>query len=101
MSSNYSLNIWDEMRAALFTHRSDINNLTKDLFMMATRGGAKALHLNNGIIKEGAPADIAVAILPKGSDGKQLPLDIILHSSLVSHLFVNGQSVNLHKEPKE
>ena len=101
MSSNYTLNIWDEMRAALFTHRSQVNSLSKDLLMMATRGGAKALHLDNGIIAKGAPADIAVAILPKGSDGKQLPLDMILHSSLVSHLFVNGKSVNLHKEKKE
>lgn len=101
MSSNFSLNIWDEMRAALFTHRSSINTLSKDLLMMATRNGAKALRLDNGIITKGAPADIAVAILPKGSDIKQLPLDMILHSSLVSHLFVNGKNVNLHKEKKE
>ena len=51
LSSNISLNMFDELRAGLNVHENIyINELAEQLITMATRNGAKALKLNNGVL---------------------------------------------------
>ncbi|USH00384.1 amidohydrolase family protein [Thermococcus argininiproducens] len=63
-ASNNSLDMLEEMKLAALVHKVHTLNPTvadaKTIYKMATQNGAKALHLNAGIIKEGALADIAI-----------------------------------------
>lgn len=94
LSSNYNLDIWDEMRAALMIHaNADINELSKLLLCMATSGGAKALKINSGEIKIGKNADIATFALPAGSKIERLAPDLILHTKKAKSLFIGGKKI--------
>ncbi|ASA78442.1 amidohydrolase family protein [Thermococcus sp. 5-4] len=63
-ASNNNLDMLDEMKLAALIHK--VHNLdptvadAKTVFKMATVNGARALHLNAGVIKEGYLADIAI-----------------------------------------
>lgn len=63
-ASNNNLDMLDEMKLAALLHK--VHNLdptvadAKTVFRMATLNGARALHLNAGVIKEGYLADIAI-----------------------------------------
>ena len=91
LSSNISLNFWHELRAALFTHASlDLNELASRLFVAATHGGAKALRTNNGEIKAGRAADIAV-YNDLECDDSELILQLILHTNEAKKLYIGGK----------
>ncbi len=70
LASSPSLNLWDEMRSAYRMHRSD-GVTVKDIFALATSGGAKALGMFNtiGSIAPGKRADIIAVPLPKKDTG--------------------------------
>jgi len=70
LASSPSLNLWDEMRSAYRMHRSD-GVTVKDIFTLATKGGAKALGLFDtiGSIEPGKRADIIAVPLPKKDSG--------------------------------
>ena len=70
LASSPSLNLWDEMRSAYRIHRSD-GITVKDIFTLATNGGAKALGLFDtiGSIEPGKRADIIAVPLPKKDSG--------------------------------
>ena len=70
LASSPSLNLWDEMRSAYRIHRSDGVSV-KDIFTLATNGGAKALGMFNtiGSIEPGKRADIIAVPLPKKNSG--------------------------------
>ena len=70
LASSPSLNLWDEMRSAYRMHRSD-GITVKDIFTLATAGGAKALGMFNtiGSIEAGKRADIIAVPLPKKDTG--------------------------------
>ncbi|MGE5751113.1 MAG: amidohydrolase family protein, partial [Nitrospirota bacterium] len=70
LASSPSLNLWDEMRSAYRIHRSD-GITVKDIFTIATAGGAKALGMFNmiGSIEAGKRADIIAVPLPKKDTG--------------------------------
>jgi cytosine/adenosine deaminase-related metal-dependent hydrolase len=94
LSSNISLNIWDELRAALFAHMDmDVLNLSKQLILASTRNGAKALNLFGNIeIAKGKNADMISIVLPDCvDDEKQLPLKLILHTRQVKSGYINGE----------
>ncbi|AHF81214.1 amidohydrolase family protein [Thermococcus paralvinellae] len=63
-ASNNNLDMLEEMKIAALLHK--VHNLdptvadAKTIFKMATQNGAKALHLNAGVIKEGALADLVI-----------------------------------------
>jgi len=91
LSSNISLNFWHELRAALFTHASlDLNELATRLFVAATHGGAKALRTNNGEIKAGRAADLAV-YSDLECDDSELILQLILHTNEAKKLYIGGK----------
>ncbi len=70
LASSPSLNLWDEMRSAYRMHRSD-GITVKDIFTIATTGGAKALGMFNkiGSIEACKRADIIAVPLHKKDTG--------------------------------
>jgi len=94
LSSNNSLNMWDELRAALFAH-ADVNTLelSKLLIKFATVNGAKALKLDGcGTIEKEKNADIITIVLPdKVSSLDQIPLELILHTTEVKSGYIDGE----------
>ncbi len=70
LASSPSLNMWDEMRYALQIHRRD-GVTAKDIFKLATIGGAKALGMGKeiGTLEPGKKADIIAVPLPKKNTG--------------------------------
>ena len=94
-SSNYSLNLFKEIRAALLMH-TDLHPkyLAKDLIKSVTINAANALGLNNGSLEKGKDADIITFKLPnKVKNLELLPLQIILHTNKVDNLYVNGKEI--------
>jgi 5-methylthioadenosine/S-adenosylhomocysteine deaminase len=70
LASSPSLSLWDEMRSAYRIHRS-AGVTARDIFTLATNGGAKALGMFNAIgsIEPGKRADIIAVPLPKKDSG--------------------------------
>jgi len=97
MSSNYSLNLFKEIRAALLMH-TDLHPkiLAKDLLKSVTINAANSLRTNNGAIEEGKDADLISFKLPNSVKNLEtLPLQIILHTNEVERMFINGEEINL------
>ncbi|MCR4941213.1 MAG: metal-dependent hydrolase [Campylobacter sp.] len=94
LSSNTSLNFLNELRAGLLTHsKIELNLLAKILFTASTSGGAKALGLENGIIKKGKLADIAVFDGFDDIDENSLLTQLLLHTKEAKSLFIGGKKV--------
>ena len=95
LSSNNSLNLFDELRAALMMHGDlEISKLSRQLINAVTRDAAKILKLNAGTIREGYKADFALIQLPE--DPKQedeIALWTILHTDKVSQLYIDGEQL--------
>ncbi len=93
LSSNDSLNIFDELRAAVMLHhQAPIQILAKQLIQSITSDAAEILGLDCGKIEVGKLADIAVVTLreePKREE--EIALWTILHTKTVSRLFINGE----------
>jgi cytosine/adenosine deaminase-related metal-dependent hydrolase len=94
LSSNDSLNIFDEMRAAILLHNElPIQELATTLLKAITSDAADILGLNNGRIQTGKLADLAVVTLreaPKREE--EIALWSVLHTKEVSKVFVAGKS---------
>ena len=95
LSSNNTLNMFEELRKAIYIHTNfKPNELSKKLLLAATKGGAKALGLNKkGILKKGFDADIISFNLPdeiKNID--TLPTSIILHTHKTNKTFIGGKN---------
>ncbi|GHV05379.1 chlorohydrolase [Campylobacterota bacterium] len=96
LSSNYSLNLFNELRSALFMHEGlDLPLLARDLMRSVTDVAAKALGLNTGRLESDYAADIALFRLPNAvMDDAMLYLHIILHApETMGRVFINGESV--------
>ncbi len=93
LSSNDSLNIFDELRAAIMLHhQAPIHLLAKKLLKTVTSDAAEILGLNCGKIEIGKLADIAVVTLreaPKREE--EIALWTVLHTKEVSQLYINGE----------
>ncbi len=93
LSSNYDLNLFEEMKAALFMHSdAALLPLAKSLLNSVTIDAAKALKLNTGEIKVGKNADLIVLDI-KEEPNEQLPLHLILHQYPITNTFINGESI--------
>ena len=92
LSSNDSLNIFDELRAALMLHHVvPIQELALKLIKSVTSDAADILGLNCGRIAEGKLADFAVVTLkeePKREE--EIALWSILHTKEVSEVYIEG-----------
>jgi len=95
LTSNISLNLWDELRAALFIHYGeDVTKLSEILLNSVTKDAAKALRVKKGVLKEEYDADmIAVKLPDKVSDTKLLYQWLILHTKEVEKTFILGEEI--------
>ena len=93
LSSNDSLNLFDELRAAVMLHSElELKALSKRLIRSITSDAAKILNLKSGRITKGYKADFAIIQLPeKPKLEKELALWTILHTREAKQLFIEGE----------
>lgn len=93
LSSNNSLNIFDELRAAIMLHNDiPIQKLSLHLLRAVTSDAAEILGLNCGKIQVGKFADFAVVTLPQAPVREEdLALWTILHTKEVSQVYIEGE----------
>ncbi|QFR42956.1 aminofutalosine deaminase family hydrolase [Sulfurimonas xiamenensis] len=90
LSSNYKLDLFEEMKCALFMHSNiPLLKLAKKLINSVTKDAADALKLNTGEISEGKNADMIVLDLDK-EPGDELAIHLILHRYNISKVYING-----------
>ena len=93
LSSNYKLDLFEEMKCALFMHSNmPLLPLAKQLINSVTKDAAKALGLNSGEIKEGRNADMLVLDLDK-EPNDELAIHLILHRYNISQIYINGKFI--------
>ena len=95
LSSNDTLNIFDELRAAMMLHHTvPIKELSESLMAAITSNAADALKLDAGRIEVGKLADFAIVTLSeKPKREEDLALWTILHTQEASEVFVSGKKV--------
>jgi cytosine/adenosine deaminase-related metal-dependent hydrolase len=93
LSSNTSLNLWEEMRAAIMLqHAAPLDLFAADLLRAVTSRAAEALHLPVGRLEPGRLADLITLALPDApEDARDLPLQTILHTVRVERLYIQGK----------
>ena len=93
LSSNNSLQMFDELRNALMIHTNlNINDLAFDLIKAATLNGALALGLKKGRIKKEWDADLIVCKLPDiVKNENELCTQLILHTKEALKVYINGE----------
>ena len=91
LASSPSLNLWDEMRYAYKVHRRS-GVTTRDIFHMATLGGAGALGMGKevGSLEPGKRADIIALALP-GKNTGDLYSDLLRETNTCIMSIVNGR----------
>ncbi|WP_321778731.1 metal-dependent hydrolase [Sulfurimonas sp.] len=91
LSSNYKLDLFEEMKISLFMHSdAPLLSFAKALINGVTKDAADALGLNTGEIKEGKNADMLIVDLEeKPTD--ELAIHLILNSYNISKVFINGK----------
>jgi len=94
LSSNNTLNMFDEIRNAFFMHTNlHPNELSKKLLTAGTHGGAKALGLNKGMLKKEFDADIICIKLPDRCENPEnLSTSIVLHTSKTTYTYIKGNN---------
>lgn len=95
LSSNYSLNLFDELRNTLFIHeREDLEKFAFKLLDSVTKIPAKQLKLNSGDILEGKDSDfILIELEDNFEDLNKIPLHLILKGYKVYKTFIFGKEV--------
>ena len=95
LSSNNSLNIFDELRAALMLHHvGPLEELSSLLLEGITSKPAEIFSLNSGKIEIKKDADFAMITLPdKPNNLESIALQTILHSNRVDEVFINGERI--------
>ncbi|WP_457597317.1 aminofutalosine deaminase family hydrolase [Hydrogenimonas sp.] len=93
LSSNTSLNLWEEMRSAMMLHRqAPLEAFAADALRSVTSRAADALNLPIGRLKKGKLADIVTLTLPNAPDSAEsLPLQLLLHTKTVQRLYIEGK----------
>lgn len=93
LSSNISLSLFDEMRAALMVHAAlPLEELAYDLLKGCTSAAAKALKTENGSLESGKKADIAIVLLPDVSPSREdFFTQLILQTQEVESLYIEGK----------
>ncbi|QOY55439.1 metal-dependent hydrolase [Candidatus Sulfurimonas marisnigri] len=93
LSSNYKLDLFEEMKAALFMHSElPLLDLAKKLINSVTKDAADALGLNTGEISEGKNADMLILDLDN-EPNDQLAIHLILHKYNISKTYINGNII--------
>jgi cytosine/adenosine deaminase-related metal-dependent hydrolase len=96
LSSNNSLNIFDELRSAIMLHHlGDLNRLSNLLIRSVTSVPAQIFSLNSGEITIDKDADFALITLPdEPSSLDDIALQTILHTNKVDSIFISGNIIN-------
>jgi cytosine/adenosine deaminase-related metal-dependent hydrolase len=90
-SSNYKLDLFEEMKMSLFMHPSaPLLEFSKALLDGVTIHAAQALGLNTGELSEGKNADMIVLDLDK-EPNEELAIHLILHRYNISKVYINGK----------
>jgi cytosine/adenosine deaminase-related metal-dependent hydrolase len=93
LSSNYALDLFEEMKIALFMHHShDLLPLAYQLWNSVTLNAAKALNLNCGTIAPDYDADLLVARVDYPIN-EQLPIHLLLQPCTIESVYIQGQKV--------
>jgi len=93
LSSNYDLNLLEEMKMALFMHRDDdLQILAENLWQSSTSKAADALNLHCGSLKESYDADFVVASFNYPIN-EQLLLHMLLQPLSIDAVYINGKHV--------
>jgi len=93
LSSNYKLDLFEEMKISLFMHSSaPLLKFANALIKSVTTDAALALGLNTGEICEGKNADMIVLDLDK-EPNDELAIHLILHKYDISKVYINGKLV--------
>ena len=91
LSSNYTLDLFEEMKIALFMHSDmPLLDLAKELIDSVTINAASALGIDAGEIAEGKNADMLVLDLDK-EPNDELAIHLILHKYNISKVYINGK----------
>lgn len=91
LSSNYKLDLFEEMKCALFMHSNiPLLELAQNLIKSVTKDAADALGINSGEIAEGKNADMIVLDL-ESKPGDELAIHLILHRYNISKVYINGK----------
>jgi len=91
LSSNYKLDLFEEMKISLFTHpEAELLEFAQELINSVTINAAQALGINTGEIKEGKNADMLILDLDK-EPTKELAIHLILHRYNISKIYINGK----------
>ena len=95
LSSNNSLNIFDELRSALMMHHQEsLNKLSMTLIKAITSTPAKIFNLNSGEIKENKDANLVLITLPNQPNSlDDIALQTILHTQKVDKVFIKGKNI--------
>ena len=90
LSSNYKLDLFEEMKMSLFMHsNAPLLEFANALIRGVTIDAAEALGLNTGEIAEGKNADMIVLDLDS-TPTKELAIHLILHRYNISKVYING-----------
>lgn len=93
LSSNYALDLFEEMKIALFMHHThDLLPLAYQLWKSVTVDAAKALGLNCGTIAPDYDADILVTHVDYPIN-EQLPIHLLLQPPTIESVYIQGQKV--------
>jgi cytosine/adenosine deaminase-related metal-dependent hydrolase len=95
LSSNFSLSLWDELRATLMLQSDEnINELAKRFLLAVTANGAKALKTDAGVLQNSKDADIiSVSFSHKLENIEDIALHLILNVKKVDRLFIKGEEI--------
>ena len=92
LSSNYTLSLYEELKAALFVHPDkEATTFAKELLIRSTKGGYEALNFEGGVVQKGAPADLQIVAIPQDlKDPEDIYLHLILHTQKPKAVYIQG-----------
>lgn len=93
LSSNYALDLFEEMKIALFMHHGqDLLPLAYQLWNSVTSDAAEALQLNCGKIAPDYDADLLIAHVDYPIND-QLPIHLLLRPPHIQSIYIQGNHV--------
>lgn len=93
LSSNYTLDLFEEMKIALFMHpNDDLLTLAQKLWQGVTSEAATALRLNCGKIMTGYDADVLVMRVNYPIND-QLPIHLINQPRTIELMYIEGKTI--------
>lgn len=93
LSSNYALDLFEEMKIALFIHpNQDLLELAQQLWQSVTTDAAEALRLNCGKITPTFDADFLVMRVNYPIN-EQLPIHLITQPHTIESVYIQGEKI--------